>query len=88
MEFISPEGLRIDGRRPNELRKIECRLGIFSKPDGSAYLCHGNTKVIASVYGPREASHKGEIQQHRAIINCEYSMATFSTGERKKKIKR
>jgi len=32
--------------------------------------------------------HKGKAKHDRAIINCEYTMATFSTGERKKRIKR
>jgi len=85
-EILSPEGLRIDGRRPNELRTIQVNMGIFRRADGSAYLEQGNTKILAAVYGPREVS-KGKVQRDRAVINCEYSMATFSTGERKKKIK-
>jgi hypothetical protein len=87
LEYLSPEGLRIDGRRPKELRKIQCNLGIFSKADGSAYFQQGNTKAIAAVYGPREVFVKSKALHDRAIINCEYSMATFSTGERKKKFK-
>lgn len=54
VEYISPEGLRIDGRRPDELRKIKCKLGVLSRADGSAYLEQGNTKVIVAIYGPRE----------------------------------
>lgn len=54
-ECITPEGLRVDGRRCDELRKIRCKLGILSsRADGSAYFEQGNTKVIATVYGPRE----------------------------------
>lgn len=54
-EYITPEGLRVDGRRCDELRKIRCKLGILSsRADGSAYYEQGNTKVIATVYGPRE----------------------------------
>jgi exosome complex component RRP41 len=47
-------GLRIDGRKPNELRKIECEVGIFAGADGSASLSQGNTKILATVYGPHE----------------------------------
>lgn len=47
-------GLRIDGRLPNELRKIQCEIGVFSQADGSAIFSQGNTKVIATVYGPHE----------------------------------
>jgi len=82
------EGLRVDGRRPNEIRKIQFRLNLFSRADGSAYYEQGNTKVLAAVYGPRQVSRKKQAKHDRAIINCEYSMATFSTGERKKKFKR
>lgn len=54
MEFLSPEGLRIDGRKPLELRKLVARLGVFDQADGSAYVEMGNTKVLATVYGPHE----------------------------------
>jgi exosome complex component RRP41 len=54
LELLSDQGFRIDGRRPNELRKIQCKLGVFSQADGSAYIEHGNTKVLAAVYGPHE----------------------------------
>eukprot|EP00123_Amoebidium_parasiticum_P014175 comp22375_c1_seq1/m.33357 comp22375_c1_seq1/g.33357 ORF comp22375_c1_seq1/g.33357 comp22375_c1_seq1/m.33357 type:complete len:247 (-) comp22375_c1_seq1:315-1055(-) len=87
LEFLSPEGLRLDGRRPPELRKIVCRLGVFEQADGSAYVEMGSTKVLATIYGPHEAKSRGKSQADRAIINCEYSMATFSTGERKRRAK-
>ncbi|XP_055381800.1 exosome complex component RRP41 [Condylostylus longicornis] len=81
-KLLSDQGLRLDGRRPHELRKISCKLGVFSQPDGSAYIEQGNTKVLAAVYGPHQASAK-KSSQDEVIVNCQYSMATFSTGERK-----
>ena len=45
MEYISPEGLRQDGRRPVELRQLTCKIDVLSKADGSAMLEMGNTKV-------------------------------------------
>lgn len=54
LELLSDQGFRVDGRRPHELRKIQCRLGVFGQADGSAYLEMGNTKVLAAVYGPHE----------------------------------
>jgi RNase PH len=54
-------GLRNDGRRGHELRKIRCRLGVFSQSDGSAYIEQGNTKVLAAVYGPRPVSTLPEV---------------------------
>ncbi|KAH9423493.1 Exosome complex component RRP41 [Dermatophagoides pteronyssinus] len=85
MELLTETGLRIDGRRPNEIRKINCKLAVFEQADGSAYFEIGNTKVLAAVYGPHEISeqNKNKSIHDRAIINCQYSMATFSTSERK-----
>ena len=37
-ELLSDQGLRSDGRRHGELRRIRCRLGVFGQADGSAYL--------------------------------------------------
>ncbi|EXC22513.1 Exosome complex component [Morus notabilis] len=74
MEFVNPEGLRLDGRRPTELRQIRAELGAVAKADGSAVFEMGNTKVIAAVYGPRE-------------VRFEYSMANFSTGDRMRRPK-
>lgn len=47
MEFVSPEGLRLDGRRPNELRQIKAELGVLQSADGSAIFEMGNTKVCS-----------------------------------------
>lgn len=86
MDLLTDQGLRFDGRRANELRKIKCKLGVFSQPDGSAYLEQGNTKVLAAVYGPHQIRGSRIKPIHDAVVvNCQYSMATFSTGERKKR---
>jgi len=45
MEYISPEGLRQDGRRPQELRQLKCEIGFLPKADGSAVFEMGSTKV-------------------------------------------
>lgn len=80
-------GLRIDGRRPAELRKITSTTCVLSQADGSAYLEHGNTKVLAAVYGPREARHRALVLHDRAILNVELNVAPFSTGERRRRSK-
>ncbi|RWS00343.1 exosome complex component RRP41-like protein [Dinothrombium tinctorium] len=86
IELFSDEGFRCDGRRPHELRKMSCRLGTFEQADGSSYVEMGNTRVLATVYGPRETkSNRSRLLFDRAIINCEYSLATFSTPERRRK---
>lgn len=45
VEFVDLSGLRIDGRRPNELRKVVIKHGNLQNATGSAIFHHGNTKV-------------------------------------------
>ena len=88
LEYISPEGLRLDGRRPGEIRNVECKLGVMSsRATGSAYLEMGNTKVLCSVFGPKESSQRSKALFDRAVITCECSTAPFATGERRKRFK-
>ncbi|KYN04813.1 PREDICTED: exosome complex component RRP41 [Cyphomyrmex costatus] len=84
---IDQGGLRVDGRRALELRQIRIRMGVFGQADGSAYIEHGNTKVLAAVYGPRQSRSSASRNSTKAIINCQYSMAVFSftSGERKRR---
>lgn len=87
LDLLSPEGLRIDGRRADEIRKITTKIGDFRSASGSAYIEHGNTKVLCCVYGPHDVSTRAHALHDRALINCEYSMATFSTTDRKTRSK-
>jgi len=83
-ELLTDQGLRLDGRRPRELRTIKCRMGVFEQPDGSAYIEQGNTKVLAAVYGPHQPTTKKMDIRHM-VINCQYSMTNFATAERRSK---
>uniref|UniRef100_A0A8B9N0Z9 Exosome complex component RRP41 n=1 Tax=Accipiter nisus TaxID=211598 RepID=A0A8B9N0Z9_9AVES len=85
-ELLSDEGYRADGRRPAELRKIRARMGVFAQADGSAYIEQGNTKALAVVYGPHEMrGSRSKALPDRALVNCQYSVATFGTGERRRR---
>ena len=55
MDILAITGYRPDGRKPLELRRSSCELGVSPAADGSAMLEMGGTKVVASVRGPREA---------------------------------
>nr|XP_040149423.1 exosome complex component RRP41 isoform X1 [Ictidomys tridecemlineatus] len=86
LELLSDQGYRVDGRRARELRKIQARMGVFAQADGSAYIEQGNTKALAVVYGPHEIrGSRSRALPDRALVNCQYSSATFSTGERKRR---
>ena len=82
--LLSPEGLRIDGRKLDELRPIAIRAGALHQADGSAFVEWGANKVMAAVYGPREVHPRHLQQNHKAVIQCRYNMAAFSVDERKR----
>jgi len=69
-------------RKMDELRPVEMQVGILSNADGSAMVSLGKTKAIAAVYGPRELHPKHRQNNERAILQCNYVMAPFSTNER------
>jgi len=75
-------GIRIDGRKFDELRPIEAKVGVLKRANGSAFFKIGNTAAIAGVIGPRKVYPKHKEQSDRAIIRTDYKMAPFSTTDR------
>ena len=73
------DGKRLDGRGFNQLRPLKIEASVLKNADGSAYLEWGNNKVLAAVYGPKEAMPKHVQDPAKAIIKCKYSMAPFSS---------
>ncbi|MCW4028016.1 MAG: exosome complex exonuclease Rrp41, partial [Candidatus Bathyarchaeota archaeon] len=53
-KLINKKGLRVDGRKIDELRPIKLTVGAVNNADGSAYVEQGKNKILAAVYGPRE----------------------------------
>jgi ribonuclease PH len=51
-EVVNAEGLRMDGRRPGEMRKINVELDVLPFVDGSCRFTMGHTQVLATVVGP------------------------------------
>jgi len=82
--LLSPEGLRIDGRRLDELRPMRIQVGALHNADGSAFVEWGANKVMAAVYGPREVHPRHLQQNNKAVIQCKYNMAAFAVDERKR----
>ncbi len=74
---------RLDGRKFDEMRKIEAKVGIIPNADGSAYFKIGNTWAYAAVYGPRNLHPKFLQDPSKGILRCNYNMMPFSSsGER------
>jgi len=82
-KLIDKKGLRLDGRKPDELRPIKIEVGVLSNADGSAYIEQGKNKILAAVYGPKELHPKHLALPDRMVLRCRYHMAPFSVQERK-----
>mgnify|MGYP006303407067 FL=1 len=78
------DGVRLDGRKPGDVREIKMEVGVLERPRGSAYLQWGNNKVLAAVYGPRELHPKFLQNPTKAVIRYTYNMAPFSVDDRKR----
>jgi exosome complex component RRP41 len=73
---------RNDGRKPEDLRELEVTAGVLENATGSARVRMGKSIAVAGVFGPTEM-HPRRLQQFgRAVLQCRYLMAPFSTDER------
>jgi exosome complex component RRP41 len=84
IRLIDENGKRIDGRGLDELRPIKMKVGVLSRADGSAYIEWGKNKVVAAVYGPREAQPRHIQNPLRGIVQATYNMVSFSVTDRKR----
>jgi exosome complex component RRP41 len=82
-KLIDKKGLRLDGRKSDELRSIKIEVGALSNADGSAYIEQGKNKILAAVFGPKELHPKHLALPDRMFLRCRYHMAPFSVQERK-----
>lgn len=84
IEYLSLEGLRIDGRRPQEVRNVEilcgaeCSVDVINY-DGIAQVTQGLTKVQAFVKGPTEVTKTKQRYSYDEAdtaveMNCEVIM--------------
>jgi len=81
--LITKDGIRHDGRKRDDLRNISFDVGVLDRADGSCLITWGKNKILAAVYGPRELHPKHMALPDRALVRCEYRMATFSVPDRK-----
>lgn len=92
-ELYSPEGLRVDGRRFNELRAFDCSINTHPhSSDGSAYLSQGNTKVLCLIRGPSDTlitsnnsslNSNSNSNPNEPTISVSIIQTPYSTTERK-----
>ena len=82
IEWFDEEGKRVDGREKDEYRDTSMEIGVLDEADGSAMVECGNTRVVASVFGPQDLHPKHLQESDRAVIKMRYNMAPFSVDDR------
>lgn len=84
-ELYSPEGLRVDGRRYNELRFFNCSTDSTAQgADGNATVQMGTSQVACTVLGPQEPSSRSKVNINKATLSVNVIVAPFSSVERAK----
>ncbi|MGD9300515.1 MAG: polyribonucleotide nucleotidyltransferase [Desulfobacterales bacterium] len=86
-DLILKEGRRIDGRRFDEIRPINCEVGILPRPHGSALFTRGETQVIGVLtLGSGQDEQRVETlsgEEFRPFM-LHYNFPPYSVGEVKR----
>ncbi|MEN2992584.1 MAG: polyribonucleotide nucleotidyltransferase [Bacteroidia bacterium] len=81
---ILEQGIRLDGRRPTDIRPISCEVGLLPRTHGSALFTRGETQALATVtLGTKQDEQIIDYatQQGTKKFLLQYNFPPFSTGE-------
>ncbi|CAG5135118.1 unnamed protein product [Candidula unifasciata] len=81
-DCMEVDNARTDGRISSQLRPVFLRAGVVSQARGSAYIELNQTKVICSVYGPREVLRREDFSL-KGQLTCDFKFLTFSCKQRR-----
>jgi len=82
--MIIEKGIRADGRRPNEIRKISADVGILPRAHGSALFVRGETQALAVVtLGTADDEQRIDALEgeSKKTFMLHYNFPPFSVGE-------
>ncbi len=82
--MILDEGVRADGRKPNEVRPIWCEVGVIPRAHGSAVFTRGQTQIlsVATLAGPAMKQElDGVDPETEKTYMHKYIFPGFSVGE-------
>lgn len=86
-DLVLTEGLRIDGRKSDEIRPISCEVGLLPRPHGSALFTRGETQVMGILtVGSGQDEQRVETlsgDEFRPFM-LHYNFPPFSVGEVKR----
>ncbi len=83
-KMIIDEGVRADGRRPDEIRQITSKVGFLPRAHGSALFVRGETQALVAVtLGTSEDEQKIETLEGETYktFMLHYNFPPFSVGE-------
>jgi polyribonucleotide nucleotidyltransferase len=85
--LIVEQGLRADGRKATEIRRIDAEVGVLHRTHGSAMFQRGETQSIVSCTlgtGKDEQIVDGLLPEYSKKFTLHYNFPPFSTGEVKR----
>jgi len=86
-EKVAKEKIRIDGRKPDEIRPIWIKTGVFPRVHGSAIFTRGQTQAFVAVTlgapGEEQIEESIELGEVTKRFMLHYNFPPFSTGEAK-----
>jgi polyribonucleotide nucleotidyltransferase len=83
---VVENGIRLDGRRHDEIRPISCAVGVLPRTHGSSLFTRGETQALATVtLGTRRDEQRIDNLQGDTFRNfmLHYNFPPFCTGETK-----
>ncbi|HQA03292.1 MAG TPA: polyribonucleotide nucleotidyltransferase [Thermodesulfovibrio thiophilus] len=83
-EKIIKNGIRLDGRKPDEIRPITCMVGLLPRVHGSALFTRGETQaLVATTLGTSEDEQKIDSLEGETFktFMLHYNFLPFSVGE-------
>ena len=83
-ELTLSEGIRLDGRKTDEIRDIWCEIDYLPSTHGSSIFTRGETQALATVtLGTSRDANKIDMPSHEGEENfyLHYNFPPFSTGE-------
>ncbi len=78
------QGKRVDGRAPDEIRNIECEVGVLPRTHGSALFTRGETQALVTATlgtGLDEQIIDGIKDEYKKNFYLHYNFPPFSVGE-------
>jgi len=82
--LVTEEGVRVDGRRPEELRPITCRVGVLPRTHGSAVFTKGETQslAVATLGTGADQQIMDELAgEYKKNFMLHYNFPPFAVGE-------